>query len=164
MTTERLVRIAFFGAVLSVAKWALSFIPNLELVSLLIVVYALAFGGDVFWIILIFVLTEGLQWGFGLWWISYLYVWPMLAASVLSLRRVFHEEFLLWAVVSGSFGLSFGLLFAIAYLPVDPAYALNYWITGLPWDVWHGACNFVLVLVLGRPLYRVLDGLERKIN
>ena len=164
MTTERLVRIALLGAVLSVAKWTLSFIPNLEPVSLLIVVYALAFGRDVFWMILIFVLTEGLQWGFGLWWISYLYAWPVLAAAVLLLKRIFREEFLLWAVVSGSFGLVFGLLFAIAYIPVDPAYALDYWITGLPWDVWHGACNFVLVLLLGRPLYSVLMRLCRRID
>lgn len=156
MSIQRLVKIGLLGASLTVAKWALSFIPNTELVSLLIVLYALVFGRDTFWMILVFNLMEGLQWGFGIWWISYLYTWPILAAVTLLLKRMFKEEFLLWAVVSGVFGLLFGSFFALAYVPADPMYALTYWIRGLPWDAWHGACNFIVMLVLGKTLYRVL--------
>lgn len=162
MTTERLVRIALFGAALNVAKWALAFLPNVELVSLLIIVYTLAFGRDAFWMILVFNLMEGIQWGFGLWWVSYLYTWPALMAVVLLLKRILKEEFLLWAVVSGLFGLAFGAFFAAAYLPVGISYAVTYWVSGLPWDVWHGICNFILMLLLGKPLYRVLLRLRRE--
>jgi hypothetical protein len=151
-----MVRIALLSAVLTVAMLAIKPLPNVELISLLVVMYALLFGKDTFIIVTIFSLTEGLLWGFGLWWVSYLYVWPLLCLIVILLKPIIKEEFFIWAVVSGLFGLVFGALFAVAYLPIDPAYALAYWIAGLPWDVWHGGCNFVLMVLVGKPAYKLL--------
>ena len=53
-----------------------------------------------------FILLEGILYGFGLWWFQYLYLWSILAATVLLLRRFNH--FLFWSVISGFFGLAFG--------------------------------------------------------
>ena len=156
MPVCKITRIALLSAILYVSKVALEFLPNVELVSLLTVLYTLVFGKEAFLIVTVFNLFELIQWGFGTWWVSYLYVWPLLVLITLLLKRVIKEEFLIWSVVSGLFGLIFGSLFAIVYLPVDPAYALAYWISGLPWDVWHGVCNFVLMLVVGKPLYLLL--------
>lgn len=156
MPVRKITRIALLSAILYVSKVALEFLPNVELVSLLTVLYTLVFGKEAFLIVTVFNLFELIQWGFGTWWISYLYVWPLLVLITLMLKKIIKEEFLIWSVVSGLFGLIFGSLFAIVYLPVDPAYALAYWISGLPWDVWHGVCNFVLMLVIGKPLYLLL--------
>ena len=156
MPVRKITRIALLSAILYVSKVALEFLPHVELVSLLTVLYTLVFGKEAFLIVTVFNLFELIQWGFGTWWVSYLYVWPLLVLITLLLKRVIKEEFLIWSVVSGLFGLIFGSLFAIVYLPVDPAYALAYWISGLPWDVWHGVCNFVLMLVIGKPLYLLL--------
>lgn len=156
LTTVQMVRIALLGAVIYVAQVGLAFLPNVELVSLLILVYTLIFGKETFFMILVFNLFEGIQWGFGLWWVTYLFVWPLLMGIVLLLKRIIREEFVLWAIVLGGYGLCFGSFFALAYVPIDRHYALTYWISGLPWDVWHGAANFVLCLILGKPLYRIL--------
>ena len=156
MPVRKITRIALVSAILYVSKVALEFLPNVELVSLLTVLYTLVFGKEAFLIVTVFNLFELIQWGFGTWWVSYLYVWPLLVLITLLLKKIIKEEFLIWSVVSGLFGLIFGSLFAIVYLPVDPAYALAYWISGLPWDVWHGVCNFVLMLVIGKPLYLLL--------
>lgn len=156
MPVRKITRIALLSAILYVSKVALEFLPNVELVSLLTILYTLVFGKEAFLIVTVFNLFELIQWGFGTWWVSYLYVWPLLVLITLLLKKVIKEEFLIWSVVSGLFGLIFGSLFAIVYLPVDPAYALAYWISGLPWDVWHGVCNFVLMLVIGKPLYLLL--------
>lgn len=156
MPVRKITRIALLSAILYVSKVALEFLPNVELVSLLTVLYTLVFGKEAFLIVTVFNLFELIQWGFGTWWISYLYVWSLLVLITLLLKKFIKEEFLIWSVVSGLFGLIFGSLFAIVYLPVDPAYALAYWISGLPWDVWHGVCNFVLMLVIGKPLYLLL--------
>lgn len=156
MPVRKITRIALLSAILYVSKVALEFLPNVELISLLTILYALVFGREVFLIITVFNLFELIQWGAGIWWISYLYVWPLLAFVTLLLKRTIKEEFLIWSVVSGLFGLIFGSLFALAYIPIDPAYALTYWISGLPWDVWHGACNFVMMLAVGKPLYLLL--------
>ena len=156
MPVRKITRIALLSAILYVSKVALEFLPNVELVSLLTVLYTLVFGKEAFLIVTVFNLFELIQWWFGTWWVSYLYVWPLLVLITLLLKKIIKEEFLIWSVVSGLFGLIFGSLFAIVYLPVDPAYALAYWISGLPWDVWHGVCNFVLMLVIGKPLYLLL--------
>lgn len=164
MSARRITRIALLSAILYVSKAALDFLPNVELVSLLITIYTLVFGKEVFLIIMVFNLFEFIQWGFGSWWVSYLYVWPLLGLCVLLLEKLIKEEFLIWGIVSGGFGLIFGSLFAIAYLPIDPSYALAYWISGLPWDVWHGVWNFVLMAALGKPLYRILCILNNRFS
>lgn len=164
MSVRRMTRIALLSAVLYVSKAALEFLPNVELVSLFVIVYTLVFGKEAFLIITVFNLFELIQWGFGSWWVSYLYVWPMLAFIVLLLRKTVKEEFLVWGIVSGGFGLMFGSLFALAYLLVSPSYALAYWISGLPWDVWHGVWNFVLMAALGKPLCRILHILNNRFS
>lgn len=162
MPIQKMTRIALLSAILYVAKVALEFLPNVELISFLTILYTLVFGKEAFLIVTVFNMFEFIQWGFGSWWVSYLYVWPLLVGITLVLRKLLvkaghsQEEFVLWATVSGGFGLIFGSLFAIVYIPVSPAYALTYWISGLPWDVWHAVCNFIMMLLVGEPVYRVL--------
>ena len=53
-------------AIIEVAKNALAFIPNVELVSLLIILYTLYFGRKILLVIPTFILLEGCIYGFGL--------------------------------------------------------------------------------------------------
>lgn len=151
------------SAILYVSKVALEFLPNIELVSLLVVIYSLVFGWETILIVTVFNMFELIQWGFGTWWFSYLYVWPLLCAITMLLKKLIKEEFVIWAIVSGVFGLIFGSLFALFYLFVDTKYAFAYWISGLPWDVVHCVGNFVLMLVLGKPVYKLLKMLNQKV-
>lgn len=111
MPVKKLTRIAFLAALLYVSKAVLEFLPNVELVSLFIILYTLVFGKETLLAVLVFNLFEVIQWGFGLWTISYLYTWPLLCLLTLGVKRWFHEEFILWAIFSGCFGLVFGALF-----------------------------------------------------
>lgn len=162
MSVRKMTRIALLAAVMYVAKVTLDFLPNVELISFLTILYTVVFGTEALLIVMVFNMFQLLQWGFGVWWVSYLYVWPLLSIATLLLKKICREEFVLWAVVSGGFGLLFGSLFALAYIPVDIYYAVSYWISGLPWDVWHAACNFVLMLLLGKPVYQMLKMLKNK--
>ena len=162
MAVQKIVRMALLSAILTIMKMAIP-IPHVELVSLLIIIYTLLFEKEALMIVTVFTITEGFIWGIGLWWFGYLYVWPILCLTVLLLKRLIKEEFLVWAVVSGLFGLIFGALFAVAYLPLDPAYALFYWIAGLTWDVWHAVWNFILMAAIGKPVYRVLKSINAKV-
>ena len=155
MSIQRMTRIALLSAILYVSKVVLEFLPNIELVSLLVILYSLVFGWEAMLIVTVFNLFELIQWGFGTWWFSYLYVWPLLCVITMLLKKLIK--------VSGSFGLIFGSLFALFYLFVDPKYALAYWISGLPWDVVHCIGNFVLMLILGKPLYKLLKMLNQKV-
>ena len=75
--SKRLAADGLLTAVLFVLQVALSYLPNIELVSLSVILYTLVLGKRVIPILLAFSLLEGLLYGFGIWWISYLYIWPI---------------------------------------------------------------------------------------
>ena len=157
--TYRLVIMAALSAILLIGQLGMAFLPNIEVVSTLIILYTLSYKKLVFPILYTFVLLEGVVFGFGIWWVSYLYIWSILAFIVLALRKM--DSALLWAVVSGAFGLSFGALCAIPYLISGGLYAaFSYWSAGIPYDILHCAGNFVLTLVLYRPLSALLKRLR----
>ena len=149
---------AIMGVVLAASKEALAFLPNFELVTLLLILFTLCFGRYVIGALGVFLLLEGLVFGFHLWWVSYLYVWPLLAGLAWLFRWM--DKAWQWALLAGGYGLCFGSLCALAYLPLGGAsMALAWAIAGLPFDFIHAGANFLLALVLYRPLRTVLDRL-----
>ncbi len=143
-------------ALLFTGQVVMSFLPNLEIVSLLIILYTIFFGKKVFWMIYGFVFLEGFLYGFGMWWFQYLYIWSILAMVVLLLRN--NTSALFWSIISGFFGLSFGALCTLPYLFTGgPAAAFSYWVSGLGFDLTHCIGNVVLCLVLFKPLYALLQ-------
>ena len=152
------------AALMTVLQVVMAPLPNIEPVSLLILVYTLVYGGQVFYIVYTFVLLEGLLFGFHLWWVTYLYIWTLWAAVVLLLRRGREKPPLMWAAASGAFGLSFGALDALPYLAGGLMAAFSRWVSGIPFDVLHCLGNFFLALALERPLYRLLAGARNRIE
>ncbi len=152
---SEIVTAGLLGAVLLIGQLAMAPLPNIEPVTTLIIVFTLVYKKQVFFIIYTFVLLEGLIFGFGIWWISYLYIWSFLALLVLALRKL--DNAVLWAVISGAFGLLFGALCSIPYLAAGGiGAAFAYWSAGIPYDILHCGGNFVLTLVLYSPLTRIL--------
>ena len=148
------------GALIFAAKMALAGLPNIEPVSLLVMVCAVAFGAGAVYPIAVYVLLEISVFGPHLWSISYLYVWGLLALAAWLLRDM--ESPLGWAVLSGGFGLLFGALCAPVYLITGgPSFALSWWISGIPFDLAHCVGNFSLALVLFRPLRNIALRLRR---
>lgn len=142
-------------AVLLVSQVAIAYLPNIELVSLLVITYTLVLGKRVLPILLAFTLLEGAMYGFGIWWASYLYVWPVLAGLTWVLKKS-HAPDWGYAFLSCGFGLGFGLLCSIPYLAGGLGAAFSYWIAGIPFDLIHGASNLVIALVLFQPVKRIL--------
>ena len=76
------------GALLVVSKQAMSGLPNIEPVTLLIILFALELPRETPAAITVFILLQGVLYGFGLWWAMYLYVWYLLALLTWLLRRM----------------------------------------------------------------------------
>lgn len=151
------------GALTFGAKVAMSFLPNIEPVSLLVMVYAVVFGRKGLYPVYLYVIMEILFYGIQLWNINYLYVWAALFFAARALRN--SREPLVWALLSGGFGLVFGLLCAPVYLfSGGPAFAVSWWISGIPFDALHCAGNFAMALILFQPLRKLLQGLYQKIQ
>lgn len=151
-------------AVIEVSKQALVFLPNVELVSFWIVMFTLCFGiRKMFLVVPVFILIEGGLYGFGLWWIMYLYAWPLLSLLTWLCRR--QQSVWFWSIVSGFFGLFFGLLCSIPYMIIGTVSGgvrnglytgFSWWVAGIPWDIVHGICNFIIMLVLYIPVRNVM--------
>lgn len=161
-TAKELVLCALLGAILHAAKFAMSFLPNIEPVTLLLAVYVLTVGAKrTLWATAVFVGLEGLLYGFGLWFWCYCYVWPLWVLTVWLLRR--NTARVLWAVAAGAYGMSFGALMALPYLAIGgPAMLASVWISGIPWDVAHCAGNFVLALALLPGLCKAFGEISRR--
>lgn len=141
---------------------ALAAIPNGEIVTLLMILFTLYFRARTLYIIYAFAVLEGLTYGFHVWWIVYLYIWTVLwAAVMLAGRRPRSRWF--WAVLAGCYGLAFGALCAPPDLILGgPALALAKWISGIPFDLAHGAFNFLSVLFLFPPMDRLFARLQAR--
>lgn len=153
--TKEITRLGLLAALLFAAKMMMAPLPNIEPVSLLIIVYVSVLGPKALIPVYIYVLLEISTWGLGYWSLCYLYVWAVLALAAFFLRRM--ESPLGWAVLSGAFGLCFGALCALTYWAAGGwAFALSWWVSCIPFDLAHCAGNFVMALVLFRPCKRVL--------
>lgn len=136
------------------AKVVMMGLPNIEPVSLLVMLYAVVLGRKALFPIYVYVLLDLALFGVGLWSAAYVYLWALLALAAYLLRNM--RSPLGWAVLSGTFGLLFGALCApICLLTGGPAFALSWWLSGIPFDLAHCAGNFALALVLFNPLRRL---------
>ena len=111
LQVKEIVVLAMSTAVLFAVQVMLAFIPNVELVSLLIIIYTQVYKKKVFYIIYAFAILEGIYYGFGIWWFMYLYVWSILA--IITLILIKQKSIFVWTFVSGIFGLVFGALCSI---------------------------------------------------
>lgn len=146
----KLTQIALMGAILYIVQISLSFLPNIELVTLLIVIFTKNFGYRGTAACFIYVCLTSLMAGIGLWWFTYFVVWPLFSLVVYKLRKV--DSWFIWGGINAVFGLCFGAFFAIPYIFVSPSYALTYWIKGIPFDIAHCIGNFTVAIILGKPI------------
>ena len=157
-----IARIGVMTATLEAAKTALAVLPNIELVSFLLIVYTLVFGRKTLAAAFAFVGIECLVWGMGLWVINYLYVWPLLVIITYFAGKNRSLSALPCALISGGFGLGFGLLCAVPYLFIGgPVMMASWWVAGIPFDLLHGVSNFILCLILFSPIHSILRKMVR---
>lgn len=161
---QYIARIAALAALLTVGKLALSFIPNVEVVTLLITVYGSALG--ICYALpsaLIFCFVEMAIYGLGSWVPLYFVYWSLLAALsslLLKGKRLFV------AVAIGAAGsVLFGVLSACADTvfvasSIAPsrlgAYFVAYYIRGLYFDIVHVASSAITIAILYLPLVAAL--------
>ena len=161
LSLRQIALFGVLGALTFGAKVAMSALPNIEPVSLMVMLFAVVFGIKAVCPIYLYVTMEILLYGINLWNINYLYVWLVLMVLALAMRRL--QNPLWWAGLSGLFGLAFGLLCSPVYMVTmnSVSYGIRWWQAGLPFDITHGIGNFVIALLLFVPLRRLLEKLYR---
>ena len=168
ITVRDICLIGIMVAVIEVCKAALSFLPNIELTTFWLIMFTLFLDRKVAFVVPVFILIEGCIYGFGSWWIMYLYAWPLLVLVTWIFRK--QESVWFWGTLSAVFGLLFGLLCSLPYVVVGAwdgglragLYAgFTWWVAGIPWDLVHGVANLVLMLVLFYPIRNIMLKLQK---
>ena len=146
------------GALTFAAKYVMSGLPNIEPVSLMVMLFAVIFGKKCLYPIYLYVMMEILFYGINLWNINYLYIWTCLAVAAYLLRGMQHP--LGWAILSGAFGLLFGALCGIVDVFIGGfSYAAAKWVSGIPFDIAHCIGNFVIAALLFKPMRELMEKL-----
>ena len=150
------------GALTFGLKFAMSGLPNIEPVSLLVMLFAVTFGIKCLFPIYVYVAMELLLYGIGDWSLMYVYLWALLALFAWCMRKV--EAPLAWALLAAIFGLFFELLGSPVYMLFGGfSYAVSKCVSGIPFSIYHCAGNFVIALFLFAPLRKLLGRLCRKL-
>lgn len=142
----------------------MSVLPNIEPVSLFVMLFAVVFGWKALYPIYLYVLMEILLYGVSFWNINYLYIWTILAVAAMLMRRL--QNPIWWALLSGVFGMAFGLLCSPVYMVVggSVSYGIRWWLAGIPFDIPHAIGNFCIALVLFYPMRKLLQKLYTKMQ
>ncbi len=163
-STKKIVMIALYSASLVALKMALMWLPNVELVTFLMIIYGLTLPFDMtIMISFIFVLIEALIWGVGDWVIGYIWIWPLWVVLVYLMKPLLQERRYGWAIVSGLWGFLFGVLFALNHgLLYGFNYSFVYWLKGINFDLIHVISNYIVTLILFQPVLNLLKNQHKE--
>ncbi len=157
---------SMLAALMFLGDLLMEWIPNVHFVGVLLVAYTIVYRASALVPLYIYVFMNGLYAGFSLWWIPYIYIWLPLFGMAMLLPRKGSAWLLtlLSALICGIHGLAFGTLYAPAQALMfgfDFKTTLAWIISGLPFDVLHGAGNLAASIIIV-PLSAVLSKLEHK--
>ena len=157
MKIRTLVNHGLLAALLFVVQLVLAPLPNIELVTFLVVVISLSLPiSSALIIVTVFSLLEGLYWGFGVWTIAYFYLWPILVILTYYFKSKIKDP-IFAAFFAGIFGFAFGSLTALTTLVMFGYNAMiAYIINGLFFDAVHGFGNFMIMLILHQYIPKVI--------
>lgn len=161
MKTRELTELALLTALLIGGKEVMNALPNINPVTLILILSVLHYGAKTLYVAFAFVAVQICIYGLGMWALNYIYIWPLLVLAALPFRATHSRLF--WAAFAGIFGLIFGALCAIPYFFIGGwSMALSYYVAGISFDLTHCVGNFVITLVLLPPLDKLLGRLKQK--
>lgn len=150
------ILLTLMGVLMYASQVVMASLPNIEIVSLLIILVARKFGIKSLISVYIFVLCEIFTYEFSLWIVNYLYIWAIFAFVITIIRKI--DSTAVYTLISGIFGLTFGTLCSIPYfLTGGISFGVTYIINGFWFDLLHCGGNITLTFVLYRPLTKAFN-------
>ncbi len=170
--TKDIVLTALAAALLSAGKQALAAIPNVEVVTLLIMLYAACFKPQIAFIATgVFIVIECFIWGIHTWVLAYIIHWNFVAFATFLLARIFKfkNKFIYFGFtifVTTAFGVlttAIDAFFTVARVNVAFGYAFSViYMRGIYFYIVHVVGNAAFNIVLFSPMRTLLDRLMVK--
>ena len=164
LTITDITLIAAMTAVLEVSKRVLDSIPNVELISVLLIVFTLSLGMKRTMVsAFVFAFIESIIFGISTWTITYFYVWPILIVVSFAFRK--SQNKIIFSIISAFFGLLFGMLCSLVTLVIGGIkLAFSWWAAGITYDIIHCISNFIVCFLLFDPLLVALRSISHKLG
>lgn len=159
MSVKKIVFASLCACICVVSKEMLSFLPNIELVTFLLMIFSLVFPFSFsLTVSIIFNLIEIMLYGVGIWNFAYFIAWPLLVILTYVFKNTLSKSKDRMALCAGLFGLSFGTLCAIPYLFIGGFHTFfAYILSGLLFDIVHMTGNYIIMLLLFEPVYKLMQ-------
>jgi hypothetical protein len=176
LTAQYVTQVAVMAGLITALKFALSFLPNVELITLLIAVFSTVWGLKYSLpATIVFCLVEMAIYGVGSWLLLYIIYWPLLAVIFYYALR--NKKTPVAMGISVGIGLimtvAFGVLsactdtlFVIGAVSKDMlgTYFVSYYLKGLWFDIIHVISVVISLLVLYIPLVKVCERIRKSIT
>ena len=156
---REIAELSVIAAVLYGSKELMNVLPNIHITFVLMIITAVFYGWKAIYPVLVFVFLEIASFGFGLWSIMYLYIWPLGLCLIMLFRK--NRSSVIWAIIAAFYGFAFGALCSIPVLFTSGfKAAAAYWISGIPFDLIHCVSNGVLTFILYKPLFMLMQKIK----
>ena len=168
MKTRDICQVAILAALITAAKFALSFVANVELVTTLLVSYSLVLGmKKSLPICLIFIFIEVLIYGLSVWVIMYLIHWQCVVIFTCLVRNKKHS--IVYAVIIGIvltalYGVQTTFIETLFFGKGKWSYFCARYISGLYFFIVHVVCNCIALPILVPIITKTLKNLENNFN
>ena len=163
-SAKNIAIISIMSATLSAGKLAMSVLPNIEPVTILIALYASVFGcAYVLPATAVFILLDVFIYGLNTWVISYFIYWPLVAVVFAFVNKK-QKGKIVNTIVAVLLTVSFGVLTSLVDVGLFMGAFDNFWyrfgimyIRGIPFFAIHVLSNFALFLLCYTPLCKALS-------
>ena len=158
MRLKLLVLDALLVGLLVIVKEALAFLPNIEVVMLILMILALLLPlRDSLLIAFGYATLENLLYGINIFALSYYLVFILIVLITHFLIR--RPSYLKVAFLSFFFGLFFDVVFALPLLVNGLSVTIAYLLNGILFSLVHAVSNFILALFLYDGIYQIVAAL-----
>lgn len=159
MIIKKIAISSILTALLVAIKYALGFLPGVELTTFLVISYALFLPLSISSLTIVSsIFIIGIIYGFGTWWIMYWIIFPAEALLTFTLRKYLKKNNIVFALWTGFWGFSILFWFALYdWVLYDQAKAIMGISTGVVTNTIEGAINLFVALVLFYPIKSVID-------
>lgn len=141
------------GALMCISKFITEPFPNIHLLGVFTVAFTVVYRQKALYPIYIFVFLTGILWGFGLWWIPYLYIWTVLWGMVMLLPKNIPKKIapIFYIILCSLHGFLYGVIYAPSQallFGLDFKGMIAWIISGFPFDLIHGISNLCLGVLI----------------
>ncbi|SET14594.1 hypothetical protein [[Clostridium] polysaccharolyticum] len=157
VNVQKMIILAVLADIIFVCKYMLASMPNVELVTFLVILSTLLLGKHVVYTVILYVFLEICTYGLGFWTVGYAVLWPGLVVITCLFRTQLENSNSKRAILAGIFGFAFDLVYAVVIsLLTGLRSGIAYFISGLGFSAVHMISNYLIMWILGNTIYNAM--------